>query len=292
MFFKFKMQNSPVFCIFFLILSILFISCVSIPDDAVQSKDIQTLSSLEDTHTISAILLADAHFTDEKPLFEMLVKLVNRLEPDIIFFTGDQAVSKKSIKVMKTYLSKITVNCPKVAIDGNWEYMKDIQDSDDYLSALADNGVTHLRNSQFSYVKDNKELVIYGLDSFLFGEPSMENYIPKENAANVILGHCPPLFDMLPSKEQNNGIPIFMLCGHTHGGQFTFFHNAVYFPVGTNEYYVGKYEKNGNELYVSTGIGNSTLDVRNVPPVIDIITFTFDDNNRFISAKTQQVKIQ
>lgn len=271
---------------FVLIQAFLLCSCVTIKTNPISPKNFFAEQTKE-TNTITAIQISDAHFSKEKYLFKRTMELINELKPDLIFFTGDQATCEESIDIMQKYLSKITVDCPKIAINGNWDYIKYVP-RDEYKKVFQQNNVLLLENAQTEYIIDGKKIIIYGLDDYLFGTPSLQNFSPRENAANIVLGHCPPLFDMLPQTE----FPLIMLAGHTHGGQFTFFNKAIYFPVGTGEYYAGLYKNGNNTLYVSTGLGNSSLDVRNVAPVIDIITFYFDQQNQFKSATMQPLKVE
>lgn len=268
--------------------SILCCSCVSIQQNAVYMEEFAPSQPADGTKTIVAVQISDAHFSKERPIFDCAVKTVNGIDPDIIFFTGDQATSTKSIEIMQHYMEKISVKCPKLAIYGNWELSQNIP-LEKYAEALQSAGVQLLKNEAFNFEKDGMKLNIYGLDDLLFGKPDFSGFERKKDAANVVLGHCPPLFDQLNHAEE---APVTMISGHTHGGQFVFFGHAIYFPEGTGEYYAGIYKNGGDTLYVSTGLGNSTYDIRNVPPQIDIITFVFDSDNNFIEAKTQAIKVK
>ena len=267
----------------------LFAGCISI------SKNIASFSEVEQktaAHEIRAVQISDCHFSKEKPLFDAVVETINRLNPDVIFMTGDQAVSIEAIKIMEHYLKKLNVPCPKFAINGNWEYSvktKVFEHFDEYHKALEDSDFKLLKNQGETLDFDGKKLVLFGLDSLLGGEPSFEGFEPEKNAANVVLGHCPLLFDQMPQIQD---IPLLMLSGHTHGGQVLLFGKAVYFPEGTGKYYSGIYQKGWNTLYVSTGIGNSSLEIRNLTPCIELITFKFDAENNFIDAEFQTIEVE
>ena len=267
----------------------LFAGCISI------SKNIASFSEVEQktaANEIRAVQISDCHFSKEKPLFDAVVETINRLNPDVIFMTGDQAVSIEAIKIMEHYLKKLNVPCPKFAINGNWEYSvktKVFEHFDEYHKALEDSDFKLLKNQGETLDFNGKKLVIFGLDSLLGGAPSFEGFDPEKNAANVVLGHCPLLFDQMPQIQD---IPLLMLSGHTHGGQVLLLGKAVYFPEGTGKYYSGVYQKGMNTLYVSTGIGNSSLEIRNLTPCIELITFKFDAENNFIDAEFQTIEVE
>lgn len=280
---KYFLSAAVIICAF------LFAGCISI------SKNIASFSEVEQktaANEIRAVQISDCHFSKEKPLFDAVVETINRLNPDVIFMTGDQAVSIEAIKIMEHYLKKIDVPCPKFAINGNWEYSvktKVFEHFDEYHKALEDSDFKLLKNQGETLDFNGKKLVLFGLDSLLGGEPSFEGFEPEKNAANVVLGHCPLLFDQMPQIQD---IPLLMLSGHTHGGQVLLFGKAVYFPEGTGKYYSGIYQKGRNTLYVSTGIGNSSLEIRNLTPCIELITFKFDAENNFIDAEFQTIEVE
>ena len=280
---KYFLSAAVIICAF------LLASCVSI------SKNLASFSEVEQkavaSNEIRAVQISDCHFSKEKPLFDALVSAINQLNPDVIFMTGDQAVSVESIKIMEHYLKKIDVPCPKFVINGNWEYSPKThvpEHFDEYHQALKNSDFKLLINQGETLDFNGKKLVLFGLDSLLGGSPSFEGFVPDKAAANIVLGHCPLLFDQLPSGE----IPILMLSGHTHGGQVLLFGKAVYFPEGTGKYYSGVYKKDGNTLYVSTGVGNSSLEIRNLPPCLEVITLKFDSENIYAGAEFQTIEVE
>ncbi len=283
------MKNKYFLSAAVIISSFLFAGCVSI------SKNLASFSEVEQkavaSNEIRAVQISDCHFSKEKPLFDALVSAINQLNPDVIFMTGDQAVSVESIKIMEHYLKKLDVPCPKFVINGNWEYSPKThvpEHFDEYHQALKNSDFKLLINQGETLDFNGKKLVLFGLDSLLGGSPSFEGFVPDKAAANIVLGHCPLLFDQLLSGE----IPILMLSGHTHGGQVLLFGKAVYFPEGTGKYYSGVYKKDGNTLYVSTGVGNSSLEIRNLPPCLEVITLKFDSENNYVGAEFQTIEVE
>ncbi|MFN8967247.1 MAG: hypothetical protein ACK5XR_00570 [Pseudanabaena sp.] len=56
--------------------------------------------------------------------------------------------------------------------------------------------------------------------------------------------------------------PQYMLSGHTHGGQLSFFGIAPILPPRSGKYVSGWYQNNAIFLYVSRGLGISILPIR------------------------------
>ena len=267
----------------FFAVAFLFFSCTSIPKVPTVAEPVVE----KNENTIIAVQVSDAHFSREKPLFENTIALINTISPDLLFFTGDQIDSVKSIEIIDHYFKQITCDCKKFVIYGNWDYLKKLP-QETYVQMLEENGFSVLKNRQEKLDFSGKLVIVYGVDDLLYGKPSLDSFEPEEAAANIVLAHCPPIFDMLGQYN----FPVQMLSGHTHGGQFTFFGSAIYLPDGTGNYYAGHYKNGTNSLYISTGLGNSSYDIRNVPPVIEYITITFDENNNFASINIQPVTVK
>ena len=63
-----------------------------------------------------------------------------------------------------------------------------------------------------------------------------------------------------------------MLSGHSHGGQVRIpLIGKIYTPVGAKTYYDDYYKLDNKEIFVSNGIGTSTLNIRfNSVPSINL----------------------
>jgi predicted MPP superfamily phosphohydrolase len=75
---------------------------------------------------------------------------------------------------------------------------------------------------------------------------------------NIMIMHEP---DYVEQLEKNNFDLI--LAGHSHNGQVRIpFVGAIVKPIGAKKYYKEYYKVNNTDLYISSGLGTSTLDVR------------------------------
>ena len=85
----------------------------------------------------------------------------------------------------------------------------------------------------------------------------------------VLITHNPDIFPDVPPRVS------LTIAGHTHGGQVRLpFYGR---PIRTSEfgYDAGMFMNQGRDLFVTTGIGTSIMDVRfGVPPEIVILTLT------------------
>jgi predicted MPP superfamily phosphohydrolase len=96
------------------------------------------------------------------------------------------------------------------------------------------------------------------------------NEFEKRETYKILLSHYPENINEYKDRNVN-----LVLSGHAHGGQFILpFVGGVYAP-GQGffpEYYKGKYNVNGTDFIVSSGLGNSSIPIRlfNRPEVIVI----------------------
>ena len=75
----------------------------------------------------------------------------------------------------------------------------------------------------------------------------------------IILAHEPDITKDITTNYQVN----LILAGHSHGGQIRLpLIGALYTPPYSKEYYEGHYKINDTNLYISSGIGVSTVNYR------------------------------
>lgn len=226
----------------------------------------------EEANPIKLVQLSDIHFKSGQAIFTTMVQKVNTLNPDLIVFTGDMIENTATVDDFFNCIAGITVDCPKYAILGNWEYGAGV-DTQTIRSRLQDYGIQLLVNESHSIEIRGRVLNVTGLDDFLGGHPDRSTCVFDEDGTNLVLAHCPIIFDSVRAVK-TPGTHFIMLSGHTHGGQVTFFGLPLVLPAGSGEYVAGFYYKGTDILYVSKGIGNSTIDIRmGADPNIDVLYF-------------------
>lgn len=212
------------------------------------------------------VQISDIHYKPPLEKFEEMVEKTNRIDPDLIVFTGDFVSKKDRVDDLIACLGKITAKCPKFAILGNWEYWSKL-DTGELRAKLDGIGITLLVNEARTVSVRGREVQVFGLDDLLGGKPSLKPFHALDTGVNLVLAHCPKLFDAVSGLES---VPdprkVLVLSGHTHGGGITLFGWAVHVPVGSGKYTYGTYEKNGFRMNVSRGVGNSAINYRLFAP--------------------------
>lgn len=134
-------------------------------------------------------------------------------------------------------------------------------------------GIPVLTNQHTVVQVRGRSMAIVGIDDAVSGHDDVTRAFkgtdPRE--ARLVLAHAPPTLDALP---HNAGLACFS--GHTHGGQIFVegFTNALFARAGQHSLR-GHYRNQGNQLYVSRGLGfgrGSNLPRVNADPEVALVT--------------------
>ncbi len=213
--------------------------------------------------------ISDVHYgqtTNEKEI-EYLVKRVNETKPDIIVITGDLLdrdikYTKEQLNSLEKQLNNLEANLGKFIIMGNHDNTQE-----DYQTVISNIDFTNLDDSyQILYNGDNNPILIAGMStgeySDLFASEKVENSLKKIEEVgskyNILIMHEPDYIDEIDySKFQ------LILAGHSHNGQVRLpFIGAIILPPHAKNYYENHYTLSNTELYISSGIGTSTIKFR------------------------------
>lgn len=224
----------------------------------------------ENFHGLKIVHLSDIHYgsiINDKRLKEIVEK-INFINPDIVVLTGDlidrdYQLTSESIKNISTILSSINVSIDKYAIRGNHDYF-----FEEWKQIIQDSNFKNLDNN-FDYIyKDGySPILIAGLSSLSDKVPFNERYeqlqkeIKEQNQNSIyqiLLLHEPDSIENIKLKDYN-----LVLAGHSHNGQVRLpFIGAIIKAEYAEKYYNEYYKIENTDLYVSSGIGTSGLDLR------------------------------
>lgn len=228
--------------------------------------------------------ISDIHMDEfTEPFFVRdVVDHINRLNPDAVFLTGDFVTSQFAPQKFAIgaawqcagLLDGLTCR-QRYAVLGNHDLIIGPQEISE---ALADHGVTVLRNSHVPLERATGRIWLAGLDDPVQGAPLPEVAIPESirnlpHEPVVLLCHAPDYADLLRLHPAGPSVAL-MLCGHTHGGQIRLpFIGATALPDLGRKYIEGWFRLGGMQLYVNRGIGAVGVPFRlNCPPEISLFT--------------------
>jgi predicted MPP superfamily phosphohydrolase len=228
----------------------------------IKNYEIKNNKIPDNFHGIKIIHFSDFHygFYKGKKELEKIIKEVNKLKPDIIIFTGDlidkgAKLTSKDVEILTNYLSKLEANLGKFAVTGNHDLVhqsyESIMNDSDFI--MLDNKETFIYNNNFEKIR------IAGIE-YLNENPNLEflNNTEQDNIYTIVLTHAPDIIIKLNTQNID-----LMLAGHSHGGQVKIpFLTKLFLPNGSKEYYKNYYKVNNTDLYISSGIGTSVLNLR------------------------------
>lgn len=267
---KLKKKWKIIFLII-LIITTIFILLRYIGNMGIKVKEYKIINNnIGNFYGLKIVHVTDLHYgmTNEKKL-KKLVKEINLTKPDIVLFTGDLVdkntkYNKEIDNVLIENLKNINAYYGKYYVNGD----------EDLLYKTFD---TIMSNSNFISLDDTYE-VIYNEKNetiFLSGispDKSLTNEIKENINLNtynykILLTHYP---DSVTSVLKYNFDLI--ASGHSLNGQVRLpFIGSVYTKENSRKYYNSYYKIDNTNLYISSGIGNSTINIRlNNPPSFNL----------------------
>ena len=206
------------------------------------------------------VQLSDLHLKTIGRLEEQILSAINKDPPDLLVVTGDAFDSARGVDVFAEFLAACPTRTTILGILGNWEYRSGIAPQQ-VARVYEQHGGRLLINESLTVDTSGGRLRVTGLDDLVEGRPRAEVAQPAERAEpHLLLAHCPGQRDQLGPHAQEE--VDLILSGHTHGGQVAPFGIALLTPGGSGRYIRGWYEGGGPPMYVSRGLGMSTLPIR------------------------------
>lgn len=208
-------------------------------------------------------LLSDLHvgFFFSESEFAELARQVSALSPDVICLVGDLADHEPhELRWLRSGLSALRASECIVAVPGNHDYAAD-PDLVLFRQVMDQAGVAVLLNSGLRLQRGSSSLWLAGVDDLTAGQPDLDAALAglREEEPAVLLSHHPDLF----CESAYAGVDL-TLAGHTHGGQITWFGEAL-LPGHHHTrfgYWRGQHKVDGAQLVVGRGVGVCVLPVR------------------------------
>lgn len=268
--FKHKLLIAILLMILFASLTLLYAMYIGTSGFIVKEYKVESETISSDYNGLKIVHLADIHYGNmsvNKNKLEKIVNDINSLKPDIIVLTGDLVdnnIDDEQYSEIVDSLSKLNASIGKYAIDGNHDYQYKKWDS-----LINDCGFKNLNDSYEVIYNDSYDSIfIAGVSNNTYSTKKIKdktetifNYLNSEeynSTYNILLMHEPDYIDDIDYSKFN-----LVLAGHSHNGQMRIpYFGATYLPYGAKKYYKNHYLIDSTDLYISSGIGTSTLPIR------------------------------
>lgn len=242
-------------------------------------------------HGLKVIHFSDLHYgrTVHQKELDSLVSKINELRPDLVVFTGDLVdddtkLTNDEVKGIAASLNKIEAKIGKYAIMGNHDYK-----IKQWSTIIKNSGFINL-NDTYDLIYDDgyDPIMLAGISTNLHGTKNIKDksvpifdYFKEVNKKNdeteqhpvdtseeisnvdksiyeILLIHEPDFIENIDYKKFD-----LILAGHSHNGQVRLpVVGAIVKPIGAKTYYDEHYSLDNTDLYVSSGIGVSSVNFR------------------------------
>lgn len=219
------------------------------------------------------VQISDIHlgsFNFRYPILERAVKMINELDADLIFFTGDLVNNYAwELRGWDKIFQELQAKMGKYAVLGNHDY-------GDYSTWKTPKKkkanfelITHFfKKIDFKLLKNdsdiieisNEKIAIIGVENW--GNPPFKQYGNLDAAMQnvqyikfkILLSHDPSHWS---EEVQNKTDIVLTLSGHTHGMQAGInLKNKQWSPIQYKyKHWIGLHEENNQFLYVNKGLG-------------------------------------
>lgn len=237
----------------------------------VRKQKIKILHLPKEFEGLKIIQVSDLHvgsFLSLEPMKEA-VNLINEIDADMLFFTGDLVNDKAEeahdfIDVFKA------IKHPVYSVLGNHDYPEYVYAKDDYRSRQHNFDLMLktqkamdfdlLLNENRMIERNGKKLAIIGIENWggsfsKYGDLSKAMIGAEDADVKLLLSHDPSHWDLEVRKKYKD-IDV-MFAGHTHGMQFGIEALGIKFSPVQWKYkqWAGLYKEDRQQLYVNRGLG-------------------------------------
>ncbi|MED4603591.1 metallophosphoesterase [Paenibacillus validus] len=212
---------------------------------------------------LTVVQFSDTHlgFHYNAEDLERLAETINRLNPDLVCFTGDlidYAIGADGPAYAEA-LGRMQAKLGKFAVLGNHDYFSGPANVARTLEA---GGFRTLRNAASRVQSESGMFWVAGVEDMWHGKPDIGKALEKvpKDAFTLLLSHSPDFADTAVQHPVD-----LQLSGHSHGGQVRLpFYGHVVTPKFGKKYVIGEYALGANHfrLYVNRGIGVSQHPIR------------------------------
>lgn len=232
-------------------------------------NDVTSEKLPREMHGLKIAYASDMHYgalLDEARVKDLAERL-NALEADIILLGGDYGEDAAHSLEFFEKLPKLEAKIAVLGVIGNHDRAEATAET--LIAAMEKYGITPLVNSTMTLEIGGKKLCICATDDLCHGDAAFSEVREQVFGADYII-YAPHSPDALEAAREEGAGDFYdlALCGHTHGGQVSFFGFAPYTSslYGVrygNMYLSGEVEEDhGVQVIISNGVGTTWMPLR------------------------------
>lgn len=234
------------------------------PNNIKVERQVITIRNLPQSFEgIKIIHLSDFHSLWFGPREKKVLTILEKINPDFIFITGD-FVDPITKLITDRELNSVKVFWQELGKKYENRIFGVLGNHDNFLvrNLLEESGITILENENKKLNLNKEFIFLIGVDDPWTGRDNLPKAIKgvRENIPKILLAHGPEIIDEA-TKEKID----LVLVGHTHGGQVNIpFLGKLIQPLSGygRKYTSGLFKVDSTYLYVNRGIGTSFFPIR------------------------------
>lgn len=212
------------------------------------------------------VQLSDLHMGTIGKRENEVLKILDKLQPDLVFLTGDYVRWSGAYDAALDFLSRLKAKIGIWAVMGDYDYSRSRKSC---IFCHEEGSGKQSRRHSVRFLRDTVEPITLAHGVFWIGGIDYEGehsfdvekkmLFLKENRPLIILCHNPLFFDRIDSEDD-----VLILAGDTHGGQIPLpaWLLGILGYEKNARYSQGLFEKGKKKMFVSRGIGTSHLPIR------------------------------
>lgn len=260
------LKKTLITIFFILLITIIYSSFIGTKIIDINEYKVESSLLPQSFHGLKIVHFSDIHYgtTINESELKKIIKKINNLKPDIIFFTGDLldkniTITEETKNELITELSQLECTLYKYAIYGD----EDLENNY-YEEIISKSNFKLLKDeSTLLYYKENTPIVITAYNPMITNPnyTILTNPVNEQDISNyykIVLTHEPDTLDKFINYKPN-----LVLSGHTLGGLIDpIILNPIFLPKNGTKYYEDYYKINEADIYVSNGLGTSGITAR------------------------------
>lgn len=264
------MKKLRIFLIGILLVEIGYFFYTETVSVKVETPVIESKELFEILNGLKVAQISDLHIKRVGVREKQLIEMINKINPNILFVTGDFVSDSEDINSCIEVLKSIVDGRVVIAVLGNNDHSfnKQCIDTKLLIRELEKIGVKVLQNESLKIARKSngkkaaQDLYVIGLDDnyLWFDDIFKAQHNVPESGVKILLAHSPHIIEKINTKGIN-----LILSGHTHGGQIKLpFIEVLYTnPVcNAKKKFISGLYREDTTLYVNRGIGISSLPFR------------------------------
>jgi predicted MPP superfamily phosphohydrolase len=214
----------------------------------------------DELNNFTIVQISDLHTGNLGKRERIAIREINDANPELILITGDFIQYPQSLDNCKKFIASLRAKYGIWGVFGNWDHYV-IRNPRKLQRAFEGSAIKILNNAHQAFEVQGRRFWLVGVDDMRTGDYDLKKALRgiPEGDCKILMSHTPDVIGDVKGKRIS-----LILSGHTHGGQvrLPFYGAVITMSHYGKKYEMGEYRVGDTVMYVSRGLGTSTVPVR------------------------------